>query len=75
MNVREAIYRLLELNGVAHTTLNPYGPGVVRIHLVPPKFSLRNKWSREFTLTRKTPNCSFEQFGVVRFKSMFFTTI
>ena len=41
MNVREAVYRLLKMNGVAHTTLNPYGPGVVRIHLVPPKFSLR----------------------------------
>lgn len=24
---------------VAHTTLNPEGPGVVRIHLVPPKFT------------------------------------
>lgn len=41
MNVREAIYRLLKMNRVAHTTLNPYGPGVVRIHLVPPKFSLK----------------------------------
>ena len=42
MNVREAVYRLLKMNRVAHTTLNPYGPGVVRIHLVPPKFSLKN---------------------------------
>lgn len=42
MNVREAIYRLLKMNRVAHTTLNPYGPGVVRMHLVPPKFSLKN---------------------------------
>ena len=42
MNVREAVYRLLKMNRVAHTTLNPYGPGVVRIHLVPPKFSLQN---------------------------------
>ncbi len=25
------------MTGVAHTTLNPYGPGVVRIHLIPPK--------------------------------------
>ncbi len=25
------------LNGVQHTTLNPEGPGVVRIHLIPPK--------------------------------------
>ena len=27
-------------NGVSHCTFNPDGPGVVRIHLVPPKFSL-----------------------------------
>ena len=26
--------------GVCHCTFNPGGPGVVRIHLVPPKFSL-----------------------------------
>lgn len=25
------------MTNVAHTTLNPYGPGVVRIHMVPPK--------------------------------------
>ena len=41
MNIREAVYRLLKMNSVAHTTLNPYGPGTVRIHLIPPKFSLR----------------------------------
>lgn len=27
-------------SGVSHCTFNPDGPGVVRIHLVPPKFSL-----------------------------------
>lgn len=27
------------MTGVAHTTLNPYGPGVVRIHLIPPKIT------------------------------------
>ncbi len=27
-------------NGVSHCTFNPGGPGVVRIHLVPPKFRL-----------------------------------
>ena len=26
--------------GINHCTFNPEGPGVVRIHLVPPKFSL-----------------------------------
>ena len=25
------------INGVIHTTFNPKGPGVVRIHLIPPK--------------------------------------
>lgn len=25
------------MTGVTHTTLNPYGPGAVRIHLIPPK--------------------------------------
>ena len=40
MSLREVVYRLLKMKGVAHTTLNPYGPGTVRIHLVPPKFSL-----------------------------------
>ncbi|MBR4110807.1 MAG: radical SAM protein [Clostridia bacterium] len=40
MNLREVVYRLLKMNKVAHTTLNPYGPGVVRLHLVPPKFKL-----------------------------------
>ena len=27
-------------NGVSHCTFNPEGPGVVRIHLIPPKFRL-----------------------------------
>ena len=27
-------------NGVAHCTFNPEGPGVVRIHLIPPRFRL-----------------------------------
>ena len=25
------------INGVIHTTFNPKGPGVVRLHLIPPK--------------------------------------
>lgn len=37
MNLREKIYQRKHLREVKHTTLNPYGPGVVRIHLVPPK--------------------------------------
>lgn len=36
MNLREKKY-LWELREVKHTTLNPNGPGVVRIHLVPPR--------------------------------------
>lgn len=41
MNAREVVYRLINMKSVAHTTLNPYGPGTVRIHLVPPKMSLK----------------------------------
>lgn len=37
MNLRERIYQRTNLKEVKHTTLNPYGPGVVRIHLIPPK--------------------------------------
>ena len=34
---RELAYAQKHFNEVHHTTLNPEGPGVVRIHLVPPK--------------------------------------
>lgn len=34
---RELKYALEHFNEVHHTTLNPEGPGVVRIHLVPPQ--------------------------------------
>lgn len=40
MNIYEKIYEKKHLNQVFHTTLNPDNPGVVRIHLVPAKFSL-----------------------------------
>lgn len=53
MNVREAIYRVMNMKGVAHTTLNPYGPGTVRIHLVPPKFSLKQTASSVAILNGK----------------------
>ena len=33
---RERRYAIEHFNEVHHTTLNPEGPGVVRIHLVPP---------------------------------------
>ena len=36
---RIAQYRAYK-NGVSHCTFNPEGPGVVRIHLIPPKFRL-----------------------------------
>lgn len=36
---RIAHYRVYK-NGVSHCTFNPEGPGVVRIHLIPPKFRL-----------------------------------
>ena len=41
MNLKEILY-LRGLREVKHTTLNPNGPGVVRIHLVPPKQGVRN---------------------------------
>ena len=41
MNPKELFYRLVKLRSVKHTTLNPKGPGNVRMHLVPPKFSLK----------------------------------
>ena len=31
------------MNEVTHTTLNPHGPGAVRIHLIPPKFSFKSQ--------------------------------
>ena len=34
---KEKKYVRENFNGVLHTTLNPEGPGVVRIHLIPPK--------------------------------------
>lgn len=40
MNIYEKIYERKNLNRIVHTTLNPDNPGVVRIHLVPSKFSL-----------------------------------
>lgn len=43
LNIKETLYELHNLRDVHHTTLNPYGPGSVRIHLVPPKISLGKK--------------------------------
>lgn len=41
MGLRNKIAQYKEYkNGVMHCTFNPEGPGVVRIHLVPPKFKL-----------------------------------
>lgn len=36
--ILEKLYELKYWDEVSHTTLNPNGPGAVRIHLVPPKF-------------------------------------
>ncbi|MBR2289697.1 MAG: radical SAM protein [Clostridia bacterium] len=38
MNLKERKFYKQYLNEVLHTTLNPYKPGVVRIHLVPAKY-------------------------------------
>ena len=40
MKPKEAIYCRANMTEVAQATLNPYGPGSVRIHLIPPKFKL-----------------------------------
>ncbi len=41
MGLRNKIAQYREYkNGVSHCTFNPEGPGVVRIHLIPPKFRL-----------------------------------
>lgn len=40
LNFRERLYEDKNLRNVKHTTLNPYGPGSVRIHMVPPKRTL-----------------------------------
>ncbi len=40
MNLYEKRFEKKHLQGVVHTTLNPNNPGVVRLHLVPSKFSL-----------------------------------
>jgi hypothetical protein len=41
MGLKQKIAQYREYkHGVRHCTFNPSGPGVVRIHLVPPKFRL-----------------------------------
>lgn len=40
MSIKEKIYELKKFNKILHTTFNPYEPGVARIYLIPPKFSL-----------------------------------
>ena len=39
MNLRERKFYKENLTEVLHTTLNPYEPGVVRIHLIPAKYN------------------------------------
>ncbi len=36
--ISQKLYELKNWKGVLHTTWNPNGPGVIRIHLIPPKF-------------------------------------
>lgn len=38
--LNEKLYELKNWHSVIHTTWNPKGPGVIRIHMIPPKFSL-----------------------------------
>ena len=43
LHFREKMYEERYLRNVIHTTLNPYGPGSVRIHMVPPKRTLNKE--------------------------------
>jgi len=36
--LNQKLYELKNWKGILHTTWNPNGPGVIRIHLIPPKF-------------------------------------
>ena len=36
--LREKLYERRHWKGVIHTTWNPDGPGVIRLHMIPPKF-------------------------------------
>lgn len=38
--LNEKLYELKNWKSVIHTTWNPKGPGVIRIHMIPPKFRL-----------------------------------
>ena len=38
--LKEKLYELKNWKSVIHTTWNPIGPGVIRIHMIPPKFRL-----------------------------------
>lgn len=40
MSIKENLYEKKHLNHIIHATLNPDNPGVLRIHLVPSKYSL-----------------------------------
>ena len=42
MGLLELLYVKSRMKGVNHATLNPDCPGAVRIHLIPPKFSLKD---------------------------------
>ena len=38
--LNEKLYELKNWKSMIHTTWNPKGPGVIRIHMIPPKFRL-----------------------------------
>lgn len=43
LSFQEKKYVRENFRGVLHTTLNPEGPGVVRIHMIPPKMNEKDK--------------------------------
>lgn len=42
INRKEIMYRSEKMNEVRHATLNPNGPGAIRIHLIPPAMGVEN---------------------------------
>ena len=37
--IKQKLYELSNWKQVIHTTWNPDGPGVIRMHMIPPKFT------------------------------------
>ena len=64
---------LKNANNVSHITFNPKGPGVIRIHLVPPK---KLKLGVSWVIIINGPSATFgSEFSIVRYGSNIFAII